>query len=33
MSQEGKKEENKLNKDAKEFIPSKNRLPQKLDFN
>ncbi len=35
MSQEEKKEkkEDTLNKDAKEFIPSKNRLPQKLDFN
>ena len=33
MSQEEKKEENTLNKDAKEFVPSKNRIPQKLDFN
>ena len=28
-----KKEENTLNKDAKEFIPSKNRVPQQLNFN
>ena len=33
MSQEEKKEENKLNKDAKEFIPSKNRVPQNLNLN
>ena len=33
MSQEDKKEEKTLNKDAKEFIPTKNRVPQKLNFN
>ena len=33
MSQEDKKEQNTLNKDAKEFIPSKNRVPQQLNFN
>ena len=33
MSQEDKKEESTLNKDAKEFIPTKNRVPQKLNFN
>ena len=27
------KEENTLNKDAKEFVPSKNRVPNKLNFN
>ena len=33
MSKENKKEENKLNKDAKEYIPTKNRIPNKLNFN
>ena len=28
-----KKEEDKLNKDAKEYVPSKNRIPEKLNFN
>ena len=32
MSEE-KKTENKLNKNAKEYIPTKNRIPEKLDFN
>ena len=33
MSDNTKKEENQLNKNAKEYIPTKNRLPKKLDFN
>ena len=33
MNKENKKEENKLNKDAKEYIPTKNRIPNKLNFN
>ena len=33
MSQEGQKDEKTLNKDAKEYVPTKNRVPQKLDFN
>ena len=33
MSEEEKKGENTLNMGAKEFVPSKNRVPQKLDFN
>ena len=33
MSQEEKKEEITLNKDAKEFIPSKKRIPDKLNLN
>ena len=33
MSEDNKKEENKLNKDAKEYIPTKKRIPEKLDFN
>ena len=33
MSEDKKKEENKLNKDAKEYIPTKKRIPEKLDFN
>ena len=32
MSEE-KKEENTLNKNAKEYIPTKKRIPQKLQFN
>ena len=32
MSEE-KKGEDKLNKDAKEYIPTKKRIPEKLDFN
>ena len=32
MSEE-KKEENTLNKNAKEYIPTKKRVPQKLQFN
>ena len=30
---EDKKEENKLNKNAKEYIPTKNRIPEKLNLN
>ena len=26
-------EENQLNKNAKEYVPTKNRVPKKLDFN
>ena len=33
MSEENKKEINTLNKDAKEYIPTKNRIPNKLNFN
>ena len=33
MNKENKKEENKLNKDAKEYIPTKNRIPNKLNLN
>ena len=33
MSQEEKKSQDTLNKDAKEFVPSKNRVPQNLKFN
>ena len=33
MSDNKKKEDNQLNKNAKEYIPTKNRLPKKLDFN
>ena len=33
MSDEHKKQNNELNKNAKEYIPTKNRVPQKLDFN
>ena len=33
MSDNTKKEDNQLNKDAKEYVPTKNRLPKKLDFN
>ena len=33
MSQEDKKEENTLNKDAKEYVPSKNRVPDKIKLN
>ena len=32
MSEE-KKEENTLNKNAKEYVPTKKRVPQKLQFN
>ena len=33
MSDNTKKEDNQLNKNAKEYVPTKNRLPKKLDFN
>ena len=33
MSDNKKKEDNQLNKNAKEYVPTKNRLPKKLDFN
>ncbi len=33
MSEENKKEINTLNKDAKEYIPTKKRVPDKLNFN
>ena len=35
MNNEQKKQEKKdqLNKNAKEYIPSKNRIPEKLEFN
>ena len=33
MSEEVKKEENQLNKNAKEYIPTKRRVPEKIEFN
>ena len=33
MSKEDKNEEIKLNRNAKEYIPTKNRIPEKLEFN
>ena len=33
MSEDKKKQENTLNKNAKEYIPTKKRVPEKLDFN
>ena len=33
MSEDKKKEEKTLNKNAKEYIPTKKRIPEKLDFN
>ena len=33
MNDDHKKQNNQLNKNAKEYIPTKNRVPQKLDFN
>ena len=33
MSEDKKKQENTLNKNAKEYIPTKKRIPEKLDFN
>ena len=33
MSDNTKKEDHQLNKNAKEYVPTKNRLPKKLDFN
>ena len=33
MSEENKKEINTLNKDAKEYVPTKKRVPDKLNFN
>ena len=33
MEEKKEKKEETLNKDAKEFIPTKNRIPEKLNFN
>ena len=33
MSEEVKKEEKQLNKNAKEYIPTKRRVPEKIEFN
>ena len=33
MSEDKKKEEKTLNKNAKDYIPTKKRIPEKLDFN
>ena len=33
MNDDQKKQNNQLNKNAKEYIPTKNRVPKKLDFN
>ena len=33
MNDDHKKQNNELNKNAKEYIPTKNRVPKKLDFN
>ena len=33
MSEEKIEENNTLNKNAKEYVPTKNRIPQKLQFN
>ena len=33
MSENYKKQDNQLNKNAKEYIPTKNRIPKKLDLN
>ena len=33
MSEPGKKGENDLNKNAKEYVPTKNRVPEKLNLN
>ena len=33
MSENNKKQDNQLDKNAKEYIPTKNRIPKKLDLN
>ena len=33
MSEEIQKDDDKLNKNAKEYIPTKKRIPKKIDFN
>ena len=33
MSEEAKEANEQLNKDAKEYIPTKKRIPKKIDFN
>ena len=33
MSEDKKEQNNKLNKDAKEYVPTKKRVPNKLNFN
>ena len=33
MSEEIQKNNDKLNKDAKEYIPTKKRIPKKIEFN